>query len=88
MPQTKNKPTWVQHYREQLRETIPKEAGWYVGNSRGKIRIEIKVGIYQSKTLQFDWSKAGFAIAADEIKQIYKRFYEGETKTLAEAFKE
>ena len=85
MPQTKNKPTWVQHYREQLRETIPKEAGWYVGNSRGKIRIEIKVGVYQSKTLHFDWSKAGFAVAVDEIKQIYKRFYEGETKTLAEA---
>ena len=52
---------------------------------QGKIRIEIKVGVYQSKTLHFDWSKAGFAVAVDEIKQIYKRFYEGETKTLAEA---
>ena len=42
MPQTKNKDLWVQHYREQLRETIPKEAGWFIRESRGKIRIEIK----------------------------------------------
>ena len=72
MPQTKNKDLWVQHYREQLRETIPKEAGWFIRESRGKIRIEIKKdGIKQSRTLPFDWSKQGFASAVPEIMQIY-----------------
>ena len=73
MPQTKNKDLWVQHYREQLGEIFAKNSGWYIRESRGKIRIEIKKeGIKQSRTLPFDWSKQGFALAVPEIQQIYK----------------
>ena len=86
MPQTKNKDLWVQHYREQLGEIFAKNSGWYIRESRGKIRIEIKKeGIKQSRTLPFDWSKQGFALAVPEIQQIYKRFYESKQQTLAVA---
>ena len=83
MPQTKNKKLWVQHYREQLGEIFAKNSGWYIRESRGKIRIEIKKeGIRQSRTLPYEWSKKGFAEAVPEIQQIYKRFNLGESKTL------
>ena len=86
MPQTKNKDLWVQHYREQLGEIFAKNSGWYIRESRGKIRLEIKSnGTNQSRTLPFEWNKAGFAQAVPEIQQIYKRFYEGKSQTLATA---
>ena len=86
MPQTKNKDLWVQHYREQLGEVFAKNSGWYIRESRGKIRIEIKRDqTNQSRTLPFEWNKAGFVQAVPEIQQIYKRFYEGKSQTLATA---
>ena len=57
MPQTKNKDLWVQHYREQLGEIFAKNSGWYIRESRGKIRLEIKSnGTNQSRTLPFEWN--------------------------------
>ena len=86
MPQTKQKEEWVRHYKEQLTEFFGKGSGWYVSQSAGKIKLEvISNGKKQSRTLPYEWSKSGFAVAVEEIKQIFKRFHTGETTTLAAA---
>jgi len=86
VPQTKQKEDWVQHYKEQLNEFLGKGSGWYVSKSAGKIKLEVLTnGKKESRTLPYEWSKAGFAGAVEEIKQIFKRFHLGETKTLAAA---
>ena len=86
MPQTKQKQEWVRHYKEQLNEFFGKGSGWYVSQSAGNIKLEvISNGKKQSRTLPYEWSKSGFAVAVEEIKQIFKRFHTGETTTLAAA---
>ena len=86
MPQTKQKQEWVRHYKEQLNEFFGKGSGWYVSQSAGKIKLEvISNGKKQSRTLPYEWSKSGFAVAVEEIKQIYKRFHSGKATTLAAA---
>ena len=86
MPQTKQKEEWVKHYKDQLREFFGKGSGWYVSQSAGNIKLEvISNGKKQSRTLPYEWSKSGFAVAVEEIKQIFKRFHTGETTTLAAA---
>ena len=86
MPQTKQKEEWVNHYKEQLTEFFGKGSGWYVSQSAGNIKLEvISNDKKQSRTLPYEWSKSGFAVAVEEIKQIFKRFQSGKTTTLAAA---
>ena len=86
MPQTKQKEEWVKHYKEQLKEFFGRGSGWYVSQSAGNIKLEVlSNGKKESRTLPYEWSKSGFALAVEEIKQIYKRFNTGEAKTLAAA---
>ena len=45
-------------------------------NSRGSIKLEVKEqGVYQSRILEYEWSRKGFAKALPRIKHIYKNFY-------------
>ena len=74
MPQTKQKEEWVKHYKEQLKEFFGRGFGWYVSQSAGNIKLEVlSKEKKESRTLPYEWSKAGFAVAVEEIKQIYKR---------------
>ena len=51
-------------------------APWYVTNSRGSIKLEVKEqGVYQSRILEYEWSQKGFAKALPRIRHIYKNFY-------------
>ena len=86
MPQTNNKEEWVQHYKKQLKVFFGKKSGWYVSKSAGSIKLEvISNGKKETRTLPFKWNENEFAVAVEEIKQIYKRYQEGEVHTLAAA---
>ena len=86
MPQTNNKEEWVQHYKKQLKVFFGKKSGWYVSQSAGSIKLEvISNGKKESRTLPYRWNENEFAVAVEEIKQIYKRYQEGKVHTLAAA---
>ena len=73
--------------KNQLKEFFGKSSGWYVSQRAGNIKLEVRVnGKKESRTLPYKLSKSGFAVAVEEIKQIYKRFNTGESKSLAEAY--
>ena len=74
MPQTNNKEEWVQHYKKQLKVFFGKKSGWYVSQSAGSIKLEvIKNGKKESRTLPYRWNENEFAVAVEEIKQIYNK---------------
>lgn len=86
MPQTNKKEEWVQHYKKQLKVFTGKKSGWTVSKSAGSIKLEVRTnGKKESRTLPYRWNEQEFAVAVEEIKQIYKRYKEGNVHTLAAA---
>ena len=86
MPQTNKKEEWVQFYKKQLKVFLGKKSGWYVSKSAGSIKLEVITnGKKESRTLPYKWNEQEFAVAVEEIKQIYKRYQEGKVHTLAAA---
>ena len=86
MPQTNKKEEWVQFYKKQLKVFFGKKSGWYVSQSAGSIKLEvIKNGKKETRTLPYKWNEDEFAVAVEEIKQIFKRYQDGKVHTLAEA---
>ena len=89
MPRLSQTETWVSEYRDLLRESFAPETKWFVGEHRGSIRLEVKHNNKkQTRLLPYEWSKKGFSAAIPEIQQIYKRFYEGNTRQLTKACEE
>ena len=77
---------WVQFYKKQLKVFLGKNSGWYVSKSAGNIKLEVKTnGKKESRTLPYRWNEQEFAVAVEEIKQIFKRYQEGNIHTLAAA---
>ena len=65
---------------------LGKNSGWYVSKSAGNIKLEVKTnGKKESRTLPYRWNEQEFAVAVEEIKQIFKRYQEGNIHTLAAA---
>ena len=86
MPQTNKKEEWVQFYKKQLKVFFGKKAGWYVSQSAGSIKLEVITnGKKETRTLPYKWNEDEFAVAVEEIKQIYKRYNQGKVHTLAAA---
>ena len=76
VPQTTNKKSWERSCRDLMRADMHEGAPWYVTNSRGSIKLEVKEqGVYQSRILEYEWSQKGFAKALPRIRHIYKNFY-------------
>ena len=90
MPKLAETDAWVKERRELLREQMLEKHKWKwsVGNHNGSIRLQVNDGKKQTKILPFEWSKKGFGAAIPEIMQIYKRFYEGNTRKLTKACEE
>ena len=86
MPRLSKTEPWVKEFRLLLYEQFSEDARWSVGEHRNSLRLQvIHNGIKQTRVLPFEWSREGCSRAFPEILQIYKRFYEGKTQTLAEA---
>ena len=89
MPKLTQTDTWVREYRDLLRQSMEEHHQWSVGEHNGSIRLQIKDnGKKQTRLLPFEWSKKGFSAAIPEIQQIYKRFYDGNTRQLTRACEE
>ena len=72
MPQTNKREEWVQFYKKQLKVFLGKNSGWYVSKSAGNIKLEVKTnGKKESRTLPYRWNEQEFAVAVEEIKQIF-----------------
>ena len=86
MPRLTQTDSWVIEFRKLLYGEFDKDHQWSVGEHRGSIRLIIKHnGGKQSRVLPYEWSRNGASKAFAEIKQIYKRFYLGNSRNLAEA---
>ena len=87
MPKLTETDTWVKEFRDLLRDQMLEKHKWKwsVGNHNGSIRLQVNDGKKQTKVLPFDWTKKGLGSAIPEILQIYKRFYEGNTRQLLAA---
>ena len=86
MPRLTQTDSWVIEFRKLLYDEFDKDHQWSVGEHRGSIRLIIKHnGGKQSRVLPYEWSRNGCSKAFSEIKQIYKRFYLGNSRNLAEA---
>ena len=86
MPRLSKTEPWVKEFRALLYDQFSKEHKWSVGEHNGSIRLQIKYnGKKQTRVLPFEWSRNGCSKAFPEILQIYKRFHEGNTKTLESA---
>ena len=86
MPRLSKTEPWVKEFRALLYDQFSKEHKWSVGEHNGSIRLQIKYnGKKQTRVLPFEWSRNGCSKAFPEILQIYKRFHEGNTKTLEAA---
>ena len=89
MPKLTQTDTWVKEYRDLLRQSMEEHHQWSVGEHNGSIRLQVKDnGKKQTRLLPFEWSKKGFSAAIPEIQQIYKRFYDGNTRQLTRACEE
>ena len=89
MPKLTQTDTWVREYRDLLRQSMEEHHQWSVGEHNGSIRLQVKDnGKKQTRLLPFEWSKKGFSAAIPEIQQIYKRFYDGNTRQLTKACEE
>ena len=82
MPRQSAKEPWVKHFRELLKESYGYTEGWYVFNSRGKMRLQLLLDDQkpQSTMLPYEWSKSGAAKALPYIQQTFKRYYEAKGK--------
>tara|TARA_Y100001970_G_C14132787_1_gene802654 strand:- start:405 stop:944 length:540 start_codon:yes stop_codon:yes gene_type:complete len=59
-----------------MRVDMVADAKWYITNRRGLVQLEVKDnGQYQSKVLNYEWSKNGLIKAARRIQKIYENFY-------------
>ena len=88
MPRQTEKEQWVQNFRDLLKESYGYTEGWYVFNSRGKIRLQLLLEDQkpQSRILPFAWEKKSISSALPYIQQIFKRYHEGTGRmTLAKA---
>ena len=86
MPRLSKTETWVIEFRKLLYGEFHKGHQWSVGEHRGYMRLQVKHnGGKQTRLLPYEWSRNGASQAISEIKQIYKRFYEGKNQILAEA---
>ena len=48
---------WVINFRQLLKDSLHPGAQWFVSNSRGQMRLEIREeGQKQSRTLPFEWN--------------------------------
>ena len=81
MPRLTQTESWVIEFRKLLYGEFDKDHQWSVGEHRGSIRLIIKHnGGKQSRVLPYEWSRNGASKAFSEIKQIYKRFYLGNSQ--------
>ena len=87
MPKQVEKDTWVATFKELLEESFGKDSGWYVTQSRGRMRLQVvDQGKNQTRTLPYEWKKSSINKALPRIQQIYKRYIEANGKiTLVEA---
>ena len=88
MPRQTETDQWVKDFRELLRDSYGYSDGWYVFNSRGKIRLQLfeEGKKPQSRILPFTWEKKSVSKALPHIQQIFKRYQESKgEKTLAKA---
>ena len=84
MPKQVEKDSWVIAIRELLKESLASTDQWFISQSRGQIRLEIRDNGKQSKVLPFPWTKKGGSQALPRILEIYKRYVQGKGKlTLA-----
>ena len=85
MPKQVEKDSWVIAVRELLKESLASTDQWFISQSRGQIRLEIRDNGKQSKVLPFPWTKKGGSQALPRILEIYKRYVQGKGKlTLAQ----
>ncbi|WP_320677022.1 tyrosine-type recombinase/integrase [Prochlorococcus sp. MIT 1300] len=85
MPKQVEKDSWVIAVRELLKESLASTDQWFISQSRGQIRLEIRDNGKQSKVLPFAWTKKGGSQALPRILEIYKRYVQGKGKlTLAQ----
>ena len=87
MPIRKETEPWVLNFRRLLKDSLDPWAQWFVSNSRGQMRLEIREnGQKQSRVLPFEWNSKAVARALPRIQQIYKNYIKAkEGKTLAQA---
>ena len=87
MPIRKETEPWVLNFRRLLKDSLDPGAQWFVSNSRGQMRLEIREnGQKQSRILPFEWSSKAVARALPRIQQIYKNYIKAKGgKTLAQA---
>ena len=87
MPIKKETEPWVLNFRQMLKDSLHSGAQWFVSNSRGQMRLEIREdGKKQSRILPFEWNKKAAASALPRIQQIYKNYIKAKgQKTLAQA---
>ena len=78
---------WVINFRQLLKDSLHPGAQWFVSNSRGQMRLEIREeGHKQSRTLPFEWNQQAAAKALPRIQQIYKNYIQAKgQKTLSQA---
>ncbi|WP_320664632.1 site-specific integrase [Prochlorococcus sp. MIT 1223] len=87
MPIKKETEPWVINFRQLLKASLHPGAQWFVSNSRGQMRLEIKEGgAKQSRILPFEWNQKAAASALPRLQQIYKNYIKSKgQKTLAQA---
>jgi len=87
MPIKKETEPWVINFRQLLKDSLHPGAQWFVSNSRGQMRLEIREeGHKQSRTLPFEWNQKAAAKALPRIQQIYKNYIQAKgQKTLSQA---
>ena len=88
MPKKSATEPWVADFREYLRDSYGYTEGWYVFNSRGKVRLQLleEGKKPQSRILPFEWNKSAVSKALPYIQQVFKRYQEAKGKiTLANA---
>ena len=79
MPIKKETAPWVINFRQLLKDSLHHGAQWFVSNSRGQMRLEIREeGHKQSRTLPFEWNQK----AAEKHYQInnYKNYIQAKDK--------
>ena len=82
MPKKSATEQWVGNFRELLKDSYGYTEGWYVFNSRGKIRLQLLEDGKkpQSRILPFEWNKSSVSKALPYIQQIFKRYQEAKGK--------
>lgn len=76
MPKKVHTDDWVKAARQMIRAEMAADAKWYISNRNGSVQLEVRDGgKYQSRVLNYEWSKKGLFEASRRIIVIYKNFY-------------